>query len=80
MERVRYVGWATRSRVTVKVRLFVFKKKKKNGSSQLMVSKQFKCNKRAIENLKSFNKDRKLKCNTPYALHEFCDVYLLIYV
>jgi hypothetical protein len=80
MKRVRYVGWATRSRVTVKIRLFVFKKKKKNGSSQLMVSEQFKYNKRAIENLKSFNKDRKLKCNTPYALHEFCDVYLLIYV
>jgi hypothetical protein len=29
MERVRYVGWATNSRATVKIRLYVFKKKKK---------------------------------------------------
>jgi hypothetical protein len=41
---------------------------------------EFKCNKRAIGNLKSFNKDRKLKCNTPYALHGFCNAYYLIYV
>jgi len=53
---------------------------RKSGKQKPRVVSQFKCNKRAIENLKSFNKDRKLKCNTPYALHEFCDVYLLIYV
>jgi hypothetical protein len=33
-----------------------------------------------IGNLKSFNKDRKLKCNTSCALHGFCDAYHLIYV
>jgi hypothetical protein len=31
MERVRYVGWATNSRATMKIRLYVFKKKKKMG-------------------------------------------------
>jgi len=39
-----------------------------------------KNNKRAIGNLKSFNKDRKLKCITSCALHGFCDAYYLIYV
>jgi hypothetical protein len=35
MECVRYVGWATSSHATVKIRLYVFKKKeKKNVSSQ----------------------------------------------
>jgi hypothetical protein len=35
MKYVRYVGWATSSRATVKIRLYVFKKKKKkNESSQ----------------------------------------------
>jgi hypothetical protein len=53
---------------------------RKSGKRKPRVVSEFKCNKRAIGNLQSFNKDRKLKCNTPYALHEFCDVYLLIYV
>jgi len=44
------------------------------------VVSEFKYNKRVIGNLKSFNKDRKLKCNTPYALHGFCDAYHLIYL
>jgi hypothetical protein len=39
-----------------------------------------KNNERALGNFKSFNKDRKLKYNTPYAIHEFCDTYYLIYV
>jgi quercetin dioxygenase-like cupin family protein len=33
MECVRYVGWATSCRATVKICLYVFKKKKKKGSS-----------------------------------------------
>jgi hypothetical protein len=45
-----------------------------------MVVSEFKCNKRAIGNLKSLKKDRKLNCTTLYALHEFCDAYNLIYV
>jgi len=32
MEHVRYVGWATSSRATVKIRLYVFKKKKNDSS------------------------------------------------
>jgi hypothetical protein len=53
---------------------------RKNGKPKLRVVSEFKCNKRAIGNFKSFNKDRELKCNTPYALHGFCDAYHLIYV
>jgi hypothetical protein len=42
---VSYVGWATCSRATVKIRLYVFKQKKqknkkKHGLSQQMVSEQ----------------------------------------
>jgi hypothetical protein len=53
---------------------------RKSGKRKPRVVSEFKGNKRAIGNLKSFNKDRKLKCNTPYALHGFCDAYHLIYV
>jgi hypothetical protein len=53
---------------------------RKSRKRKLRVVLEFKCNKRAIGNLKSFNKDRKLKCNNPYALHGFCNAYYLIYV
>jgi hypothetical protein len=44
---------------------------RKSGKQKLRVVSESKNNKRAIGNLKSFNKDRELKCNTPYALHDF---------
>jgi hypothetical protein len=33
---------------------------------------EFREDKRAVGNLKRFNRDRKLKCNTSYALHRAC--------
>jgi len=53
---------------------------RKNRKRKLRVVLKYKNNKRTIGNLKSFNKDRKLKCNTSCALHGFCDAYHLIYV
>jgi hypothetical protein len=41
---------------------------RKSGKRKLRVVSESKCNKGVVGNLKSFNKDRKLKCNTPYAL------------
>jgi hypothetical protein len=52
---------------------------RKSGKRKPRVVSEFKGNKRAIGNLKSFNKNRKLKYNTLYALNEFCDAYYLIY-
>jgi hypothetical protein len=49
---------------------------RKSGKRKLRVVSESKNNKKAIGNLKSFNKDRKLTC----ALHGFCDAYHLIYV
>jgi hypothetical protein len=51
---------------------------RKSEKRKLRVMSESKNNKRAIGNLKSFNKDKKLKYNTLYALHEFCDAYYLI--
>jgi hypothetical protein len=53
---------------------------RKSGKRKLRVVSESKNNKKAIGNLKSFNKDRKLKCNTSCALYGFCDAYHLIYV
>jgi hypothetical protein len=53
---------------------------RKSGKRKPRVVSEFKFNKRVIGNSKSFNKDRKLKYNTLYALHGFCDAYHLIYV
>jgi len=53
---------------------------RKSGKRKPRVVLESKNNKRALRNLKSFNKDRKLIYNTPYALHEFCYAYYLIYV
>jgi hypothetical protein len=53
---------------------------RKSGKWKPRVVLESKNNERALGNFKSFNKDRKLKYNTPYAIHEFCDTYYLIYV
>jgi len=57
-----------------------FVRKAKSEKRKLRVVLEPNNNKRAIGNFKSFNKDRKLKYNTPYGLYEFCDAYYLIYV
>jgi len=49
MELVHYVGWATRSRATLKIRLDDFKKKKKNGSSHKS---------RTLRDCEGFNSER----------------------
>jgi hypothetical protein len=36
-----YVGWATCSRATMKIRLYVLKKKEKKGSSQCMTKRTY---------------------------------------
>jgi hypothetical protein len=53
---------------------------RKSGKWKPRVVSEFKCNKRAIGNLKSFNQNMELNCNTPYALLRFCNAHCLIYV